>query len=180
MKPMLCMICTVFIFGCAGLPPIENQSANEIASRSTVTRDDFKKVSCVDGEKYGVDVFNKSAFTGSDYYDAWLHAERQDGKETSFALIVKTTRGYSLGWAFWEDAYDKDGAKLNVEKIASEVGDGGFTYELIGVRVERSYLESHKSSGIVIRIDGKRAQRIINIAPNYIDGFLKKTGDAGI
>jgi len=172
---LLILIIGLSAFGCAGLPPIEKQSAAEIAARTTFYRDNFKKVSSVDGEKFGVFLYN-----GVDDFEAWLHAEKQDGKETVFALLVKTTRGNSYGWAFWGEAFDKDGANLNVEKIASEVGDGGVTYELIGVHMVHSYLESHRASGIFLRIDGKRAQKVINVPANYIDGFLNKASASGI
>lgn len=77
------------------------------------------------------------------------------------------------GWAFWAEAFDENGSRLQVQKIGSEVGDGGVTYETVAAELTKEYLETHKQ-GIRIRFDGQRAQQIILIPTNYIEGFFLK------
>lgn len=169
----LCAVAAIFA-GCAAVPPIEQQTASQIAMRSTVMRDDFKKTTSVNGEKFG-SYFN----SGVNDFEAWLHANRKDGGATSYALAFKSTRGYAHGWAFWGEAYDSSGTRLPVLKIGTDVAGGGITYELVTVELTKDYIEAHRS-GMTIRIDGQRAKQVVTVPANYIEGFLWKVSEAGL
>ncbi len=87
-------------------------------------------------------------------------------------------RVYDEGWAFWSKAFDDSGNQLPVVKVSTDVGDDGATYETIAVSLTLDYLDEHKA-GIKMRIDGQRAQQVIVLPANYIEGFLLKVRSAG-
>ena len=167
--------------GCIALPTIETETPAQVQAGSRVSRDDFRKQLIVDSQKAtynNVKILSLSS-GGVDEGVYWLTFIKSEiSQAKGYSLRLKTTRGTAQGWAFWGEAFDQNGARLPVEKLASEVGQGGITYELVEVKLTREYLETSASSGVKIRVDGKRASQIINLPPAYILGFLAKVDAA--
>jgi hypothetical protein len=156
--------CATSIVGCASLAPIEKQSPSEIAAKTSVSRDEFKKTTTLNGEKVSVGNFGLNCF--------WLSESKADSGRREWYLFFKTYRTANEGWAFWEEATDENGQSLDVIKVGGDVEDAGATDELIAVEMNPEYLRKYSKSGIKIRIDGKRASQVLMIPGNYIQGFL--------
>ena len=169
---------SVLLGGCVTSPHVDQESAAQIKNASKISHDDFRKITVVDAQKV--------AFTNIPWWDIgldeglfWLSASKSDSDSlVLLSLRFKTTRGHDWGWAFWEAAFDESGLQLPVEKIASEVGDGGITYELVAVGLTQQFLDAHSKTGIRLRIDGRRAKREISLPPNYVVAFLEKADAA--
>jgi len=162
---------TLLLGGCASGPYIEDMSTAQVAAGVTVKRDEYRKVTTVTSPV----VFRHEPARSTKY---WLEAARHDGSpEASFQILLNTWRGHSLGWAFWSQAFDASGEQLPVLKHGSEVGNGGMTYELVGVVCKRSFLDARTATGLNIRIDGTRASQVIELPANYVVGFLARADE---
>jgi|SRR5258706_1578798 len=162
----------IALSGCAIAPSIEKETPFEIASRSRIGHDDFRKVTTVDGQALLFGDFGQNRY--------WLAARKLDADTNAlYEVLFKTVRGSDDGWAFWSEAFDDNGHQLPVQKLGSEVGDSGMTYELIAVQLTRDYINEHRV-GIKMRVDGQRAQQIVVFPSNYIEGFLLKVNSAGL
>lgn len=74
-------------------------------------------------------------------------------------------------WSFLEEAHDKNGQSLSLTKIDRQVSSG--IRETVGVNLTRAYLQSHRHTGIDLRIDGQRGWVKVLVSPTYVDGFLR-------
>lgn len=81
---------------------------------------------------------------------------------------------YCEGWAFYEQAYDINGNRLETSKIAREVEHGGTTRESLAITVTRTYLDNSLKTGLQLRVDGKRARKEFHAPGFYVEGFLMK------
>ncbi len=146
---------------------VPTQTPSEIASHSQISHDDFRKITRIDGEALG-DIF---------YNKYWLVAWKSDNNtNTLYEVRFEMKRAE---WAFWSEAFDDSGNQIPVVKLNTDVGDDGETYETIAVSLTFDYLDEHKA-GIKMRIDGQRAQQIIVLPTNYVEGFLMKVRSAGL
>lgn len=104
----------------------------------------------------------------------YLLAQRKNGEQPSYFVVVSTGRGSALGWAFWREAYDQDGNKFTLARDAADVLSGGDVWEMSSALVGRKYLEAIKLSGTAWKIYGDHASDTFRITPNLIQGFLSR------
>lgn len=172
MKTSVGILALILLCGCATLPSVDKQTAAEVQQRSRLKRDEFTKMTVLEGEMLVFGDF------GSNNYR--LLAMKGDGSTTEYFLRLQTRRVYSQGWAFWRSAHDEQGKAFRVEKVQSEVENAGATLEVVLVVLSRDYLEAVKGSGIKIRVDGDRAQQTCELPPNFIQGFLASVNEKGL
>lgn len=156
--------------GCATVPSITEWDSATVASKSSVRRDDFKKISSVSSPLIYFGKMN-DIVVHSTYK---LVAERKDGEQPRYFVVVDTQRGYGMSWAFWREAYDKDGTKFPLSQEAQEVVTGGVVREISSALVGREYFDGIKQSGTSWKIYGGRAEDAFPITPNLVQGFLTK------
>lgn len=94
------------------------------------------------------------------------------GKNNNYVQLYLTYWSQS-GWYFLSSADDINGESLPVVTIDSQV-ESGAVRETLAVTLSRPYLDSHKLSGMNIRITGKRGSITVQVPSAYIAGFLTK------
>jgi hypothetical protein len=157
--------------GCAGFDQSVQShiSTQNVIAGAKVDRDEFRKVTSVMAGR-----LTDRSMPGTDC-ELWLEANRHDdASQINYFIVFKTVRADAWGWAFWGEAFDSSGRKLEVIKNGTDTGNGGLTYESILIHVSRAYLEGGTVSGLTFRVDGNRAQKVINYPPHHIEGFLAK------
>lgn len=84
---------------------------------------------------------------------------------------------YDGEWRFYNSAYDIDGNKLDFLSIDRKVDTCGKFgcrhFEDVGITVTRGYLDSHRDSGIRLKVSGRAGEAIVDLPPGYIQGFLR-------
>jgi len=169
LAPLLAsLVCVVALLaGCASLPTLSQQTPEQIASRSAVRRDEFTKMTFVDGQHVLFGDWGQNRY--------YLGAARQgETGEPVYSLAMFSRRTFREGWAFWNSASDSDGAKLPTEKAGSDVTEGGGTSEAVQVVLSRAYLDQHIETGVKLKIYGRGVEQILEVPGNYIKGFLMK------
>jgi hypothetical protein len=167
MKYLLCLLIAVTISGCISAPPVQTLTPDQIASKTTIIHDDFKKNTLLNGMPLGFDNLGLDNF--------YLSAFKKDSTTNiSFDLTFRAVRSSDEGWAFWGSAVDQDGKEFETTIVSRDLLDGGLTSEMLDVTLTRPYLESKRLGGVNIRIDGQRTSQAVNLPPNYIDGFLRE------
>ena len=170
---LLSLILLIGLSGCATAPPpISSWDVPTVAAKTTPRRDEFKKLTSINSPRVlyaGDGLLNISRFE--------LTAERKDGEEVRYFLLMFTQRRSSLGWAFWETAADQNGKQFTLIREGTEVLNGGIVQELYSARVTREYLESVKTGGITWQFYGRRATERTPISANLVSGFLNKADD---
>ena len=78
------------------------------------------------------------------------------------------------GWRFFDRACDANGNRFRFNEIDHEVTSSAWTKETFAVDLSREYLDIAKSSGLDIKVIGKRGEKIFVLPAFYIEGFLKK------
>jgi hypothetical protein len=153
--------------------PIQQRRVNwndpqDITTWMTVTRDDYKKMTRVQGPTFGTEIAS-----------AMLRAWRLDGSSGSanYQIYVKSVyRGNH--WRSYNDAYDADGQRLPLTKIVSDVRcyQYGCLYEEhVGLEVTEHYLREHTTNGIRVQVSGPGGEERLSLPPAYIAAILQKT-----
>ena len=106
-----------------------------------------------------------------------LRAWTFDASEIMFYQIYVSAR-YEGDWRFYEWAFDSDGKELETTVIDRDVISAS-TYsasfsEILGLNIDREYLENHRSTGIRFQIAGKGGKEIVSIPSTYVTAFLEK------
>ena len=173
MKIILCLSATTALFcGCVALPTVNSLSPEQISARGVVVRDDFKKNSLLNGMQINLGNFGLDNFA--------LMAFKNDfNTNILYSITFKTIRGYNQGWAFWHAAVDQNAKEFKTTVVYRNVEDGGMTRECVDVSLSRDYLESKRTTGVNIRMEGTSgATKVLNLPSNYIDGFLSGVDSA--
>ena len=151
------------------LPSVTSWSVPTVAAKTRIERDDFKKLTSI--------TTPKMIFAGDNAVDIYryeLSAERKDGAEINYFLILYSQRGYGQSWAFWQSAADQNGKEFKFVDESQNVYGGGIVEELVSTSLSREYLDRLTSTGIRWKIYGKNAVKEFEIAPNLVAGFLAK------
>lgn len=135
---------------------------SKAGAATTVKRDDFKKLTWINGMR--------RALPAQDI-EYNLYARLEDSGGRSYWLRVSSKRSYISGWAFYEYAVDSDGKRLSLENF-SDVGSGGTTYESLHIPMSIRYLEEKRDGGLDIKIYGKRDSAEIRVGSWLIESFL--------
>lgn len=139
-----------------------------IAAATKINHDDFQKITTYRG------------VNADSYVPLFLRAYRQDVDQTTKYQIYSQIF-YSGDWQFYSTAFDANGKKMDLTKIASKVEScsGGTCYhsEDFALNVTRAYLEENRETGIKFKVSGKieGGDRVKFIPPGIIKGFLEAT-----
>jgi len=156
--------------GCANLPDVHTLTCDQIRQMTAVSHDDFRKSTTVSASRLKFGQVQESDFG--------LSASKIDAQPNIiYSLILTTSRSPDQGWAFWKQAFDEHGHELTNPSTSSEVGQHASVYESIAFALTREWLVSNSRTGIKVRVDGSRDQIILELPPNYIQGFLLKADD---
>ena len=107
------------------------------------------------------------------YKSLFLHAMQADAKPWFYHISVRDQ--YSGQWRFYDSANDIDGNKLSfvsVDRKTDNCKYGCDFYETMSIAVSREYLESRRYRGLNFKISGKAGERIVDVPPGYVSGFL--------
>ncbi len=164
LKQIMMFLFLLSISGCAFPPALNWNNPQEIASKISVEKDDFRKVITYQGPEYG------------EYYDiilirAWKDLETMLVK---YQIYVRATTFDD--WMNFNSCYASDGQKLDMKNISSNVTyctqNGCWCAEDMGLDVDKSYLEKHINNGLKIKIYGQKGQREFYLPGIYISAFL--------
>lgn len=111
-----------------------------------------------------------------------LEASMHDGVLNDVVeLSIYYYRSENWGWAMLDRAYDIESNPLSVGVIVRRVEQGSPDVdgvnvpdlaEFVTVALPRAYLESHRASGINLKVMGNGGAAIVVVPAAYIDGFL--------
>ncbi len=140
--------------------------------------DNFKKIISFDGTRIrGGDDFSalRQGFVcpGKSSYLRATHSMKSN--TTGYQLYVRVC--YTGDWAFYDEAYDEHGNRLETISILRKVIDcssGGVCQyvEDIGISIDKSQLEEYSYTGVTIQMSGRRDHVIFVIPSDYIKIFL--------
>ena len=167
LKVLILSVVVLSLMGCETVPPIDWNAPSNTESRVFVSHDDFKRITTFDGPNL--------AHYGKNILSLW--AWKSDDGSEGFMIYDKEV--YRLGLSqdpyFYDEAYDLNGKRLPVRRIDFDVRIGDSVYtEIFSVDVSRAYLESSFSTGIRIKVYGKKLSKIISIPGGYVQGFMSK------
>lgn len=170
MKTILILLVAALLTSCATAPSIDTMTPDRIRNGSKAERDDFKKLTSVSS----IWIFHGKGDRIVNFQKMQLHAEYKDGSErVNYFVLLQTQRGYGQSWAFWKEVYDQNGVRFSLNREASEV-QGGIVTELCSIPVTRDYLEKLRTSPVVWKVYGERAEDMFTIQTNLAAGFLAK------
>lgn len=101
------------------------------------------------------------------------------GKDTAYYIIILSTRVLppSAGYLMLSSAIDTDSKNLRLGTFDRKVEckSGSCTYdETLFIPIERKYLQDHFTSGLRIRLDGKRGSQVFEVPVTDLTLFLSK------
>lgn len=161
---------TLSLSGCAHR--INWNDPADIAKSMQVKRDDFRKVTSYIGPNCAQDpisnVVKLRAFSGRDGV-----TEYQVYVENEYTSDIGRS---GSGWRFYDNAFDSDGNRLALTQISRQVTTCGryrcFHMEIVGLEVNRAYLEERTSQGLSVKIGGTGGEAVLAIPSAYIQAFL--------
>lgn len=165
------IISLLLITGCAtrGIDPNDKAA---VASKVTVERDDFKKLTQYKGPKIELTDINMF-LVGTWYTQINLRAWKIDSGSSTYQIYVEANH---QSWMFFDTAYNSNGDQLNTTVIAREVGscntDSCWHREILGLNITREYLEKNTTNGISFQISGQNGKASYTIPPAYVQAFL--------
>ena len=152
-----------------------------IKNRTTIERDDFKKLVRFSGPACvpkSLPVYTETPMVDSDYL--FIRAWKRDGSAV-VTYQIYVVDYYKGDWRFYESAWDSNGNKLDTTLIARDAtlcdGFGGCLYtEEIGINVTGKYLKKNEDSGIRFKLSGNAGEEIFFLPSEYIKAFLDRIG----
>lgn len=171
----------VLLTGCSGRSVTPQQSIKNVAApvperMVEVTVDEFTKKTTYAGPVTFTHEKNTHGSTAA--VAANLVAE-VTGKDTAYFIIVWSTSVMppSAGYLMLSSAIDTDSKILGLGVFDRKVecNSGNCTYdEMLYIPVERRYLQDHFTSGLRIRLDGKRGNQVFEVPVADLTLFLSK------
>lgn len=168
-------------------PAFAKKDAAWVVKKAQVTEDPFEKSKVftfpeINYRQMGGEV---KQYTGvgimkSPYFLYHIDAKvKADGKE--FVLEVKNPRVNLAGnkaFANYYKALDNDGKELNfalTKQFEPKRGDITKSTPEEGFKItfDEQYIQSHKDTGIVIKVYGENESHIFHVSPWYIEGMLQ-------
>lgn len=147
------------------------QTAQAVHDKTRVEYDHYKNSTWVNGP-----TINASSLTAFHLRSLWI-----GGSQKSLQLYVSDK---SSSWRHFAHANDSDGNSLPLTPIGTDVDSFSYgrihntwCYEDVAVELTKEYLESHASSGMSVKVWGNAGERIVDVPPFYIEGFLRCLGD---
>ena len=163
MKKLLVVILLGMLSAC-----VNTSDPNAVSSATQASFDPYTKQMSVISKTAQMD----GAFPNIGSYN--LQYRYKSGAEPVVQLYFEYWS--QLGWYFFSSASDIDAIALPVAELDKTVGSGSVT-ETIIMTISEQYLANHRTSGLNIRVNGKRGAVILNVPGPYVDGFLKKLNE---
>ena len=135
----------------------------ETINRTTVERDDFKKM-----VRYKAP--NLSNNSEALFLRAW---ESDNSNQTLFQVYIRDA--FYGQWRFYDSAYDSDGNELKLTSISKVVGScvyGCILSESVGININEYSISNYLKSGLTLKLYGSGGSEIFTIPAAYIQGFL--------
>ena len=151
--------------GCAAPPrPAVNISDPAQVTRAVkVDRDEFKKVTTYEGPD-----------AGGSSRDTWILRAQVAPTWTIYQFYI--VANYTGDWRFYDEAYDSDGKRLELTRVAQKVracsSIGCNKDEHVAALLSKKYLEDHAQTGIRIQVSGRGEKQAYFLSPAYVQGFL--------
>ncbi|MEG0082640.1 MAG: hypothetical protein RR775_12170 [Massilia sp.] len=168
---VLGLLVSVLLVGCsvqpqqAAVPTVNWDDPAQIALRTEVKHDEFKKVT-----EYRTPSVVRELWGGDIFIRGW----KNDG-ETETKIQIYVIDNYAGEWRFYNSAYDSNGNKLSFQSIDRSVLScrRGCTYsEHLAINVSKKYLQDNGSDGIRFKISGKAGETVKFVPAAFIKGFL--------
>lgn len=154
----LSLLIVVFLCGCATAPGVKD---SESVAKATKRQDDAYTGSYfIEGPKYHA----------KPMVATWgIVASGKSGQPVTLYSITGMLH-YST-WTYPQTAHTSDGRLLPIRVAPGAVTSSGVA-EGFQIEVTRDYLESCRTAGVDIRVDGAM-QHFVRLPSWYVDGFLK-------
>jgi hypothetical protein len=158
----LALVCV----GCA-TTQVRNLSVTDVAAKSTMTRDDSKRLTTVSGTK----VFFGKYDNDLSWQQYQLISQKWDNRAApSYFVAIISQRTYRE-WAFWKEVSDSKGNRFPLNRDSQDVyTQNGI--EHASVHVGRDYLEDGRTSGLAWKLYGEKATQEFTIEAKVIEAFL--------
>lgn len=148
------------LFGCAKNYSFEN--ADEVMEKTNITRNRATNVTTIEGPY--AETSKKDALY-------LLSAKYSDSQMVSCQLVIYQSRVRQRGPAFYYQAFDPKGNKMEFSRFVDTFSD---TDEKVGIMITKKKLQDSQTNGMEFMLYGKRDELLLRVEPFYIQGFLAK------
>ncbi len=163
--PLLFGVFVTSLLGCAKNYSFE--TADEVMGKTTISRDRIRNVTTIKGPY--AETPNKDALY-------LLTARYTKGQMVSCQLLIYQQRLRTKGPAFYYQAFDPNGNKMEFSRFVDTFSDSD---EKVGIMISKSRLQASRERGMEFILYGKRDELSLRVDPFYIQGFLAKAEEAG-
>jgi len=157
-------VLSVNLFGCTKNYTFE--TADEVMGKTTISRNRIAGVTTVNGPY--AETSDKDALY-------LLTAKYTKGQMVSCQLVIYQSRIRQRGPAFYYQAFDPDGTKMELSRFVDTFSD---TDEKVGITITKERLQRSRNTGMEFNLFGKRDELSLKVEPFYIQGFLAKGKEA--
>ena len=143
------------------------ETADDVMKKTTITRNRITNVTTI-----------KGPFAETSDQDAMylLTAKYTNKQMVSCQLVIYQTRIRQKGPAYYYQAFDPDGNKMEFSRFVDTFSD---TDEKVGITITNERLQSSRDTGMEFNLFGKRDELSLKVQSFYIKGFLAKAKEAG-
>lgn len=159
MKPLFCLALAALMFGCA-VATQQHDSAS-VAASTVIKKDEYTKATWITAPET----------LGNGVEGCYFHLR-------AFSVTPGLLDGYQLyvrrnssEWLFPRQAWHRNGTRLNIINVDTDVQTYGGVREDFAVELTKAQLEAGTAEGLDIRLDGKRSV-VVRITPQYCQGFM--------
>jgi hypothetical protein len=143
------------------------ETADQVIGKTTVNRNRMTNVTTVKGPY--AETPDKDAM--------YLLTARYKNKQfISCQLVIYQTRIRQRGPAYYYQAFDLDGNKMELSRFVDTFSDSD---EKVGITITKERLKRSRDTGMGFKLFGKRDELSLRVEPFYIQGFLAKAQEAG-
>ena len=143
------------------------ETADEVMGKTTISRNRIAGVTTVNGPY--AETPDKNAMY-------LLTAKYTKGQMVSCQVVIYQTRIRQRGPAFYYQAFDPQGNKMELSRFVDTFSD---TDEKVGIKISKEKLRNSRDTGMEFILYGKRDELSLKVEPFYIQGFLAKAKGAG-
>lgn len=138
------------------------ETADEVREKTTLTRNRITNVTTVNGPY--AETSDKEALY-------LLTARYAKDQMISCQLVIYQTRVRTRGPAYYYQAFDPEGNKMDFSRFIDTFSD---TDEKVGITLSEEKLQASRGTGMEFAIYGKRDELELKVEAFYIEGFLAK------
>lgn len=157
-------VLSVNLFSCAKNYYFE--TADEVRQKTTFSHNVVSKITTVDGP-YAETSDKKAMYL--------LTAAYSNNQMVSCQLVIYQSRIRQRGPAYYYQAFDSDGNKMEFSRFIDTFSDSD---EKVGIMIPQEKLESSRDTGMEFILYGKRDELSLRVEGFYIKGFLAKAQEA--